>query len=129
MTKWLIHLLLTAKHHCGTSVIFQLFCAKTILFLTMITIYSMKQTNKNYRLLVFQFLTIYFRKCVFTKINTTYFRLCVLKKINTSTFHDGVILILPLLVKKNHQNRTRVDFVIMFYKNVVLYEIYSKILQ
>jgi hypothetical protein len=32
------------------------------------------------------------------------------------------------LVKKNHQNRTRVDFVIMFYKNVVLYEIYSKIL-
>jgi hypothetical protein len=30
--------------------------------------------------------------------------------------------------KKNHQNRTRVDFEIMFYKNVVLYEVYSKIL-
>ena len=28
--------------------------------------------------------------------------------------------------KKNHQNRTRVDFGIMFLKNVVLYEIYSK---
>ena len=34
-------------------------------------------------------------------------------------------LILFLLVK-NHQNRTRVDFGIMFLKNVVLYEIYSK---
>ena len=28
--------------------------------------------------------------------------------------------------KKNHQNRTRVDFGIMFLKNVVLHEIYSK---
>jgi hypothetical protein len=28
--------------------------------------------------------------------------------------------------KKNHQNRTRVDFGIMFFKNVVLHEIYSK---
>ena len=28
--------------------------------------------------------------------------------------------------KKNHQNRTRVDFVIMFLKIVVLHEIYSK---
>jgi hypothetical protein len=28
MTKWLIHLLLTAKHHCGPSVIFQLYCAE-----------------------------------------------------------------------------------------------------
>jgi hypothetical protein len=28
--------------------------------------------------------------------------------------------------KKNHQNRTRIDFGIMFLKNVVLYEIYSK---
>jgi hypothetical protein len=27
---------------------------------------------------------------------------------------------------KNHQNRTRVDFGIMYLKNVVLYEIYSK---
>ena len=33
----------------------------------------------------------------------------------------------PVFVgKKNHQNRTRVDFGIMFLKNVVLYEIYSK---
>jgi hypothetical protein len=31
--------------------------------------------------------------------------------------------------KKNHQNRTRVDFGIMFLNNVVLYEIYSKKLQ
>ena len=31
--------------------------------------------------------------------------------------------------KKNHQNRTKVDFGIMFLKNVVLYEIYSKNLQ
>jgi hypothetical protein len=31
--------------------------------------------------------------------------------------------------KKNHQNRTRVDLGIMFLKNVVLYEIYSKKLQ
>jgi hypothetical protein len=28
--------------------------------------------------------------------------------------------------KKSHQNRTRVDFGIMFLKNVVLHEIYSK---
>jgi hypothetical protein len=28
--------------------------------------------------------------------------------------------------KKNHQNRTRVDFEIMFLTNVVLHEIYSK---
>ena len=28
--------------------------------------------------------------------------------------------------KKNHQNRTWVDFGIMFLKNVVLHEIYSK---
>ena len=28
--------------------------------------------------------------------------------------------------KKNHQNRTRVDFGIMFLKNVVLHEIYNK---
>ena len=28
--------------------------------------------------------------------------------------------------KKNHQNRTRVDFGIMFLKNVILHEIYSK---
>jgi hypothetical protein len=28
MTKWLIHRLLTAKHQCGTSVIFQLYCAE-----------------------------------------------------------------------------------------------------
>ena len=28
--------------------------------------------------------------------------------------------------KKNHQNRTRVDFGIMFLKNLVLYELYSK---
>jgi hypothetical protein len=28
LTKWLIHRLLTAKHHCGTSVIFQLYCAE-----------------------------------------------------------------------------------------------------
>ena len=28
--------------------------------------------------------------------------------------------------KKNNQNRTRVDFGIMFLKNVVLHEIYSK---
>jgi hypothetical protein len=28
--------------------------------------------------------------------------------------------------KKNHQHRTRVDLGIMFLKNVVLYEIYSK---
>ena len=28
--------------------------------------------------------------------------------------------------KKNHQNRTRVDLWIMFLKNVVLYEMYSK---
>jgi hypothetical protein len=28
--------------------------------------------------------------------------------------------------KKNHQNRTRVDFGIMFLENVVLHEIYSK---
>ena len=28
--------------------------------------------------------------------------------------------------KKNHQNRTRVDFGIMLFKNVVLHEIYSK---
>ena len=31
--------------------------------------------------------------------------------------------------KKNHQIRIRVDFGIMFFKNVVLYEIYSKKLQ
>jgi hypothetical protein len=31
--------------------------------------------------------------------------------------------------EKNHQNRTRVDFWMMFLKNVVLYEIYSKKLQ
>ena len=31
--------------------------------------------------------------------------------------------------KQNHQNRTRVDFGIMFLKNVVLYETYSKELQ
>ena len=31
--------------------------------------------------------------------------------------------------KKNHQNWARIDFGIMFFKNVVLYEIYSKILQ
>jgi hypothetical protein len=30
------------------------------------------------------------------------------------------------ITKKNHQNRTRVDFGIMFLKNVVLYEIYIK---
>ena len=36
----------------------------------------------------------------------------------------------PVFVgKKNHQNRTRVDFGIMLLKNVVLYEIYSKKLQ
>ena len=34
-------------------------------------------------------------------------------------------LILPLLVKF-HQNWTRIDFGIMFWKNVVLYEIYNK---
>ena len=28
--------------------------------------------------------------------------------------------------KKNHQNRTKVDFGIMFLKNMVLHEIYSK---
>ena len=28
--------------------------------------------------------------------------------------------------KKNHQNRTRVDFGIMFLTNVVLHEIYSR---
>jgi hypothetical protein len=31
-----------------------------------------------------------------------------------------------LKTNKNHQNRTRVDFGIMFLKNVVLHEIYSK---
>ena len=34
-------------------------------------------------------------------------------------------LILPLLVKF-HQNWTRIDFGIMFWTNVVLYEIYNK---
>ena len=33
---------------------------------------------------------------------------------------------LKIVGKKNHQNRTRVDFGIMFLKIVVLYEIYSK---
>jgi hypothetical protein len=33
------------------------------------------------------------------------------------------------LGKKNHWNRTRVDFGIMFKKNVVLYALYSKKLQ
>ena len=28
MMKWSIHRLLTAKYHCGTSVIFQLYCAE-----------------------------------------------------------------------------------------------------
>jgi hypothetical protein len=31
-----------------------------------------------------------------------------------------------IISEKNHQNRTRVDFGIMFLKNVVLHEIYSK---
>ena len=44
----------------------------------------------------------------------------MLKSLCKTTFNSVFVS------KKNHQNRTRVDFRIMFLKNVVLYEIYSK---
>jgi hypothetical protein len=37
--------------------------------------------------------------------------------------------IIIIIIIRNGAKTIRVDFVIMFYKNVVLYEIYSKILQ
>ena len=45
---------------------------------------------------------------------------CMLKLQCKTTFNSVFV------GKKNHQNRTRVDFGIMFLKNVVLHEIYSK---
>ena len=43
------------------------------------------------------------------------------KKLQCTTTFNSVFV-----GKKSHQNRTRVDFGIMFLKNVVLHEIYSK---